>query len=107
VLRKGKHVQRQTVTDARKAAESLAIEALAFIASDPERLSRFLALTGIEPQEIRAAAQDPTFLAAVVDYVAADERLLLDFVRDNGGDPREVARACTTLRGPDWERETA
>ncbi len=36
-----------------EAAEGLAIQALTFIAEDPERLGRFLAVTGIGPAEIR------------------------------------------------------
>ena len=51
--------------DRRAAAESLAITALAFLAAEPERLGRFLALTGIGPESIRAAAHQPQFLLAV------------------------------------------
>ena len=52
-------------------AEALAIAALSFIASEPERLGRFLALTGIGPESLRAAARDPGFLVGVLDHVAA------------------------------------
>jgi Protein of unknown function (DUF3572) len=45
----------------RAAAESLAIAALAFLAAEPGRLGRFLALTGIGPESIRAAAHQPQF----------------------------------------------
>ena len=107
VLRKGKHVPRQTVTASRQDAESLAIEALAFIAEDADLLSRFLALTGIEPGAIRAAAADSGFLAAVLEYLAEDESLLLAFARESGRDPAAVGRACGILRGPRWERDTA
>ena len=40
-------------------AETVAIQAVAFLAADPARLGRFLAATGIGPAEIRAAARDP------------------------------------------------
>jgi len=53
--------------EAREAAESLAIQALSFIAQDPERLGRFLALTGIGPAEIRSAAAEPGFLTGVLE----------------------------------------
>ena len=59
-----------------EAAEALAIQALTFIAGDTERLGRFLATTGIGPAQIRAAAQEPGFLAGVLSYLAGDERLL-------------------------------
>jgi len=67
----------KTARITRKIAESLAIQALGFMASDPERLGAFLAATGIGPEAIRLAAADPSFLAGVLDYVAADEPLLL------------------------------
>ena len=43
----------------REIAENLAIQALSFLAADPERLGRFLAITGIGPDAIRKAAVDP------------------------------------------------
>src|SRR6185437_3747748 len=39
-------------------AEAIAIQALGFIASDPELLPRFLSITGIEAFAIRQAAQE-------------------------------------------------
>jgi hypothetical protein len=98
---------RQTVTGRPNNAESLAVEALAFIAADAERLARFLALTGIGPDNVRVAARDSGFLAAVLDYLAADDALLLAFAEQAGRNPAAVSRACAALRGPDWERDTA
>ena len=60
----------------REFGENLAVQALAFLAQDPERLGVFLGLTGIGPDGIRKAAADPAFLAGVLDHVATDERLL-------------------------------
>lgn len=87
-----------------QAAESLAIEALAFLAADEERLSRFLALSGIDPANIRQAAADPGFLAAVLDYLAGDERLLLMFAEQVGRDPGDVNKALMAMGGksPEW-----
>ena len=47
----------------RETAEALAIAALTFIAEEPERLGRFLALSGIGPESLRAAASEPGFPA--------------------------------------------
>ena len=44
----------------REFGENLAVQALAFLAADPERLGRFLAVTGIGPDAIRRAAADPS-----------------------------------------------
>ena len=41
-------------------AEAIALSALAFLAEEPERLGRFLALTGMGPAELRAQAGAPT-----------------------------------------------
>ena len=55
--------------DQQTAAEALAIAALTFIAGEPEPLGRFLALTGIGPESIRAAAHEPRFLLGVLGVV--------------------------------------
>jgi hypothetical protein len=84
----------------RDAAESLAVQALTFLAGDPERLARFLALTGIGPDRIRSAAASPGFLAGVLDHVASEEALLMAFAEQSGIDPADVARARQALAGP-------
>jgi Protein of unknown function (DUF3572) len=88
------------------AAEGLAVTALGFIAAEPERLGRFLALSGIGPDSIRAAAREAQFLAGVLDHITSDERLLLAFAAENDIDPEAVMRARDVLAGPDWERDT-
>lgn len=93
-------------SNASKAAEVLAIQALTFIAADAERLGRFLAISGIGPDRIRAASAEPNFLAGVLDYVAGDEELLIAFAGDARIDAREIARAQTALAGAVWERDT-
>ena len=85
---------------ARLDPEDVAIAALSFIAADPERLSRFLGLSGLEPATLRAAAAEPGFLAQVMEYVAADESLLLAFAANAGHHPEAVAQAARKLGGP-------
>ena len=82
-----------------EAAAELAIAALGFLATEPETLDRFLALSGIDSQSIRAAAREPGFLLGVLDYLAADEQLLLAFANQNAIDPEDVARARIALAG--------
>jgi hypothetical protein len=82
-------------------AKQMAIEALGWLASDDERLARFLAISGLGPQNLRQAAADPRFLAAILDYLASNEALLMDFAHDAGRDPQEVAKAHAALRGPE------
>ena len=88
----------------REIGENLAVQALAFLAQDPERLGVFLSLTGIGPGEIRKAAADPAFLAGVLDHVASDEPLLRAVAEHVGVAPETVERAHLVLSGR-WERE--
>lgn len=84
---------RQPDTPSTSDAKSLAIKALAFLAGDPERLGRFLAITGLGPETIRKAATNPGFLVAVLDYLASDETLLVAFAANAGILPEKVAQA--------------
>ena len=88
-----------------EAAETLAIQALAFIAEEPERLGAFLAASGIGPDAIRDAAGEPDFLAGVLDHMLSDETLLLAFADGAGLDPASIARARRALGGRQWERD--
>jgi hypothetical protein len=90
----------------RHAAEALAVAALGFIAGEPERLGRFVAMTGIAPDSIRAAAREPQFLLGVLDHLAADESLLLAFAAENSIPPNAVIKARDTIAGRRWERDT-
>jgi hypothetical protein len=84
----------------RPAAEDIAIKALTFLTSDPERLARFLALTGLGPETIRAAAGTPGFLKAVLDHVAGHEELLVAFADEIGTRPETVVAARRLLAAP-------
>ncbi len=75
----------------------LAIQALAFIAEEPERLNLFLSTTGIAPAEIRTAAREPGFLAGVLEHMLADEGLLIAFADSAGIDPAAVAQVRNAL----------
>ena len=78
-------------------AEAIALRALAFLAEDPARLNRFLALTGMGPQELRAGAGRSETLSAVLDYVLHDESLLLEFTANNSIAPTLIAPAQAIL----------
>jgi hypothetical protein len=81
----------------REAAEIMAIQALTFLAEEPERLAHFLDATGIEAAQIRAAARERGFLAGVLGHMLDDESLLIAFASSAGIDPAEVARARGAL----------
>jgi hypothetical protein len=83
--------------DRKEAATALSVAALGFLAAEPERLERFLALTGLGPQSLRAAAREPSFLIGVLEHVAGDETLLLAFADEGEIDPQDVGRALEAL----------
>ncbi|WP_127523090.1 DUF3572 domain-containing protein [Mesorhizobium sp. Z1-4] len=89
--------ERQNSATARAAAEAIAVEALAFIASDEKLLPRFLAITGIEASEIRRAAATPGFLAGVLQFIAAHEPTLMQFAEASGHNPAAVTKAIGAL----------
>jgi hypothetical protein len=74
-------------------ADTIAIRALDGLAASPERLGRFLSLTGLSPETIRDVASSPGFLAAVLDHVTSDEPLLLEISAETGIAPESFARA--------------
>ncbi len=78
-------------------AETIALSALAFLAEDPPRLGRFLALTGVGPNELRTHARAPRILAAVLGHLLQDESLLLVFAATQGVAPELVAPAHAVL----------
>jgi hypothetical protein len=89
---------------AREAAEILAIQALSFIAAEPERLNGFLGATGLTLERLRESANEPDFLAGVLEHMLGDESLLLAFAESAAIDPAGVTRARTALGG-NWERD--
>ena len=78
-------------------AEIIALKALGFLALEPERLSRFLALSGVELGDIRQAARNPDFLAGLLNHLLQDESLLLTFTAEQEIDPRLPALAAEAL----------
>ena len=95
---------KQHPSRSREAAEILAIQALAFIAEEPERLTGLLDATGLAVERIREAASEPDFLAGVLEHMLADESLLIAFAESAGIDPAGIARARNALGG-NWERD--
>ncbi|MDX3929047.1 MAG: DUF3572 domain-containing protein [Shinella sp.] len=81
-------------------AESTAIAVLGWLANEPELLSRFLALTGVEPGAVRHAAGDPAFLAGLLDFLMSHEPTLVAFCDATGTKPEAVVRAHMVLNGP-------
>ncbi|TDH39487.1 DUF3572 family protein [Pseudohoeflea suaedae] len=79
--------------------QQIAIEVLGWLASEPELLSRFLALSGLEASNLRAAAGQPGFLVGVLSFLMTHEPTLIRFSEASGRPPEAVARAWRELGG--------
>jgi uncharacterized protein YaeQ len=80
-------------------AETLALKALAFLAHSQEDIDRFVALSGVAPADLRARADEPEILAAVLDFLLTDDTRVTGFCEEAGIDPRELHAARRALPG--------
>ena len=96
---------RKSTHNPREVAEIVAIQALSFVAGDPERLGAFLAESGIGPDTLRTAAADPHFLANVLDFVMRDDATVKAFASASQLHPTNIAAAHQALNDPQWERD--
>lgn len=86
-------------TATRTSAETLALQALAWIAAEPDRLAGLMATTGLWPDELRTRAADPAFLGGVLDFLLADEAHLIAFCTETDIAPELPARLRQALPG--------
>ena len=96
---------KKPVQNPREVAEIVAIQALNFIAGDPERLGLFLAESGIGPDTLRKSAADPRFLVSVLDFVLRDDATVKVFAEASELHPTNIAAARQVLGDPHWERD--
>jgi len=96
---------KKSVQNPREVAEIVAVQALSFIAGDPERLGSFLAESGIGPETLRTAATEPHFLSHVLDFVLRDDATVKAFAAASQLHPTNIAAAHQALNDPQWERD--
>ena len=96
---------RKPTRNPREVAEIVAIQALSFVAGDPERLGAFLAESGIGPDTLRSAAADPQFLAHVLDFVMRDDATVKAFAEVSKLHPTNIAAAHQALNDSGLERD--
>lgn len=80
--------------------QETAIAVIGWLAGEPEMLSRFLALTGIEPGQMRSAINDPSFLAGMLDFLMAHEPTLMAFCEATKTAPETVVSSWQHFSGP-------
>ncbi len=71
----------------------IALQLIAFLVSNEERLDRFTALSGIGLSDLQQGAQDPVFLGFMFDYALQDEALILEFAKEHEIPPQTLVDA--------------
>ena len=71
----------------------LSYDALTYLAADQERISRFLMISGFTPDTIRPELGKPHFVAGLLDYVVADDRLVIGLAESVGSTPEAIYQA--------------
>jgi Protein of unknown function (DUF3572) len=78
-------------------ATALALKALAWTLGDDARAGRLLALTGLEPEGIRARIGDPAMLGAVLAFLESHEPDLIACAEAMGLKPQQLIAAQERL----------
>ena len=81
-------------------AEETAGAILGWLASEPDMLGRFLALSGVQPNQLRNAVNDPGFLSGMIDFLMQHEPTLMAFCEATTTKPEAVAAAWHHYSGP-------
>lgn len=84
-----------------EAATNLAIQGLARLAAEDDLLMRFSDITGILPNDMREASQDPNFLVGVLDFFLGHEPDLLAWTEADTLNPESIVNARMTLAPQD------
>jgi hypothetical protein len=80
-------------------AETLALSALAATLTDERRARRFLDLSGIDTDDLRRRASEPSLLAALLRFLEAHEPDLIDVAEAIGARPQDLVVAREELEG--------
>ena len=84
---------------ARERAEAQALDALRFLAERPDDFGRFLALSGMGPDDVAARASEPEFLASLIDFLRGDEEIAAAYCAEAGLSPEQFAALRAALPG--------
>jgi len=80
-------------------AEAIALAALAATLTDERRARRFLDLTGLDADELRARAGDRSLLAATLAFLEAHEPDLIHVAKSLNTKPEILIAARAELEG--------
>jgi hypothetical protein len=83
----------------REKAEILALEGLTWLAGQEDGLRRFLDQSGIDAPALKAGAGSPEMGTAILDFLLANEDLLLGFCESAAVEPQALHMALHRLGG--------
>lgn len=83
----------------REAAETLALQALGWMAGEDGVLTAFLAASGAAPEDLSARALEPGFLASVLDFLLTDDAWVMAFCDAAGLRYEQPMQAAMVLGG--------
>ena len=62
-----------------EAAETLALQALAWLSANDELMPVFMGSTGVSVDDLKTQAADPAFLASILDFITMDDQWVIAF----------------------------
>lgn len=78
-------------------AGEIALAALEYLASNEEEMAQFLALSGLDAEELRNVADTDEFQAGLLDYFLHNESALVSFCEHKKIAPEHVTKAAYIL----------
>lgn len=76
----------------------IATEVLIWLAAQPDHLGRFLDLSGIRADQIRAQVDNRAFQQGLINFIMSHEPDLVEFCTAREVDPERVARRHELMR---------
>lgn len=99
LFRMAQHMSRNQSANAVDDPAIIGLRLLAHVVADADLGARFLALSGLDADALRARAGDPGLLAALIDFVAAHEVDLVTAADALEMPPQAIVAAGTALGG--------
>jgi len=78
-------------------SDIIALQALGWVLQDQDRAERLLALTGLDPRELRSGLEDPAMLSSLLGFLANHEPDLIACAEAIGVAPGKLAAAADHL----------
>ena len=87
-------------------AETLALQALAWLIGKDDLRPVFLGASGLSEADLRSRAGEPEFLASVLDFLVMDDAWIMGFCDAQGLDYEAPLKARAALPGGDQRHWT-